>query len=47
VDWDLVFCLPAPGKTIVSGVLRSGILEELHVSPPERKNDIEICLPFV
>jgi hypothetical protein len=47
VDWDLVFCLPAPGKTTVSGVLRSGILEELHVSPPERANDIEICLPFV
>ncbi len=38
--WDVEFKLHAPGQTIVEGTFRSGHLDRLEVTPPQRKADI-------
>ncbi|MFZ2657765.1 MAG: DUF5703 domain-containing protein [Victivallales bacterium] len=39
-EWDVDFKLHAPGQTIVEGVLHSGRLVSLKVTPASRANDI-------
>jgi hypothetical protein len=39
-DWDVDFRLHAPGRTVVEGKLRSGLMTSLNVTPKERQNDI-------
>jgi hypothetical protein len=39
-DWDVDFKLHAPGKTLVEGVLKSGKLVSLKVTPKSREKDI-------
>ncbi len=41
-DWDISFKLHAPQNTIIEGEYVNGKLEELTVTPKERKKDIEI-----
>jgi len=42
MEWDVDFKLHAPGNTVVEARLKDGKLEELIVSPEERKKDIII-----
>ncbi len=42
-DWDVVFKLHAPQKTIISGVIRDGKIEKLTVLPIDRIEDVIIC----
>jgi len=39
-DWDVDFKLHAPGPTIIEGVLKSGKIESLKVTPESRAKDI-------
>jgi hypothetical protein len=41
-NWDCEFKLHAPFQTVVSGRVRDGKIENLNVTPPERKKDVEI-----
>lgn len=42
--WDVRFKLHAPYQTTVEGILRNGTLEELKVTPAERKQDVLLML---
>jgi hypothetical protein len=44
-DWDLEFKLHAPGKTIVSGVVKSGKLVKWSIKPPKRKKNVTVMFP--
>jgi len=44
-EWDVEFRLHAPQNTLVEGVYRSGALESLKVTPPERAKDVVRCEP--
>jgi hypothetical protein len=44
-DWDVDFKLHAPNRTTVEGRMRSGVVSELKVDPPEREKDVEVLLP--
>ena len=45
-QWDVDFKLKAPFQTTVQGKFKDGKLEDLFVSPPERKADIvDMSLP--
>ena len=41
-DWEVEFRLHAPGQTLVEGRYRNGKVEDLQVTPPERRNDVTI-----
>ncbi len=41
-EWDVSFKLHAPRQTTVECVYRSGKIEKLEVSPPERAKDIQL-----
>lgn len=41
--WNVSFRLHAPMNTTVEGVYRNGVMESLHVTPPERRKDIVAC----
>lgn len=41
-EWDVTFKLHAPYNTIVEGSLKNGKLENLQVSPKERRKDLTI-----
>ena len=41
-DWDCAFKLHAPLNTTVEGVIKSGKLEQLRVTPQSRENDMVI-----
>lgn len=41
-QWDVDFKLHAPYQTIIQGSIRNGKIEQLEVSPPERKQDIQL-----
>ncbi|MHC4637395.1 MAG: DUF5703 domain-containing protein [Planctomycetota bacterium] len=43
-DWDVNFKLHAPYQTVVQGVLQGGKIQSLKVTPPQRKDDIQIML---
>jgi len=40
-EWDVDFKLHAPYKTIIRGKIRNGKIENLHITPKHRKQDIE------
>ncbi len=42
-DWNLSFKLHAPSRTVVEGVYRNGVMEQLTVSPPQRRENVVIC----
>ena len=44
-EWNVVFKLHAPLQTVIEGKLKDGKFEYLTVTPPERKQDIQICQP--
>jgi hypothetical protein len=44
-DWDLEFKLHAPGKTIVSGVVKSGKLVKWSIKPSKRKKNVTVMFP--
>lgn len=44
-EWDVDFKLHAPYQTTIEGRLRSGVLEEIVVSPESRRGDLRVCLP--
>jgi hypothetical protein len=39
-DWDVSFKLHAPYRTVIECVVRDGILQELQVTPAERRRDV-------
>ena len=41
-DWDADFKLHAPFRTIVQGKVRKGQIEKLHISPENRREDLNI-----
>ncbi len=41
-DWDCAFKLHAPFQTVVTGRVRNGKIENLNVTPPERRKGVEI-----
>jgi hypothetical protein len=41
-DWDVQFKLHAPANTAIEGSLRAGKLEQLTVTPVERRQDMTI-----
>lgn len=41
-DWNVSFKLHAPSRTVVEGVYRNGVMEQLTVSPPQRREDVII-----
>jgi hypothetical protein len=43
-DWDVEFKLHAPFNTTVEGVVRSGKLERLGVTPEARRGDVKVML---
>lgn len=43
-NWDVSFRLFAPQNTIISCTYRKGKVESLSVDPPQRRQDIVICL---
>ncbi len=43
-EWDVEFKLHAPYRTTVEGVLRSGRLVSLTVTPPQRRRDVKVML---
>ncbi len=45
MEWDCDFKLHAPGNTIIQGKVRSGIIKDLHVAPPDRHKDLIIHTP--
>ena len=45
-EWDVDFKLTAPFRTTVEGTYRAGKLERLAVTPPERRQDVEIIGPL-
>ena len=44
-EWDVAFKLHAPMQTTVEGVLRSGKVESLRVTPESRAKDVKLLLP--
>jgi alpha-L-fucosidase 2 len=44
-EWEVNFRLHARRETVVEGVYRNGKLEELKVTPGERREDVTILLP--
>ncbi len=45
-EWNVAFKLHAPYNTIVEGELRNGKVENLKVTPEERRKDVEIFIPL-
>jgi hypothetical protein len=45
-DWDVEFQLHAPGQTLVSALLKNGVITRLKVDPPSRRGDVMPCLPL-
>ncbi len=41
-DWDVEFRLHAPCNTTIEGMRKNGKLEQLQVTPPERREDLAI-----
>jgi hypothetical protein len=46
-EWDVHFKLHAPEQTTVECRVKDGKVVELKVQPESRRNDVEICKPFV
>ena len=44
-DWDVDFKLHLPKKTVVSGKVVNGKLEQWSIEPAARSNDLEIVGP--
>lgn len=44
-EWDVNFKLHAPGKTVITGSVKGGTIEDLHVRPTERLANVEIHGP--
>jgi len=41
-EWDVDFKLHAPKNTILQGSIKNGKMENLKVTPAERRNDVII-----